>query len=153
MRPSTLLLCSFLTGRQYLPFLIVTLLFCKKPLSAAEFTRLSNCSLIFALINSIFLLTFLRPGLASSAISSSEMIQRLISLLYGERGASSSSLSDRLSASSALSLFAPKFFTRRATSRVLLIFISSPIPRVEPTSSLTSESPISVSPENDICPD
>ena len=87
--------------------------------------------------------------LASSASSSSEIMQRFISLLIGERGSILLKYSVKESVLSSSPSLRPKVFTRRAVSNTLLTSRSSVCDKVLPTSRRFIEAPISFVPEKD----
>ena len=113
-----------------------------------ELTIWFSWSRILSFVDLILRLTDFSPGLASSAISSSEMMQRMISLQITESGSSSSNLSVSESGSAPSSVL-PYDLTRSTAVSTELICSSSPAPRHELTSSLMIEGLMSCIPEND----
>ena len=94
------------------------------------------------------------PGLASSAISSSASIHRLISCISGKRGSISWYLSFKESPVSSLSprLWRKKFLIRPAVFKRAETARSSPAPRIEPVLRRTRLWRISEMPLKDISP-
>jgi len=90
-----------------------------------------------------------REGLASSANSSSDIIQRLISLFKGERGSIILKYSERESEISFPSSFLENALTLSETFKSWLKSRSSLELKKEPISSLFREREISFKPENE----
>ncbi len=144
---------SALTGRQYLPLRIVIIASCSI-LRLLPFNMLPSCSCILSPAALSLRLACARPGLASSAISSSARIQRLISCISMERGSISWYLSFNESpvSSEPLRLWRKKALTLPAVFRSEDIASSSPVPSTEPISRRFRLPRISEMPLKDISP-
>ena len=107
---------------------------------------------ILSLAMRICLLISLSFALASSAISSSEIIQRLISRLSDVSGSIASNIVSRQSRESSSVSRLPYVFTRLAVLSIDESASSSLMPRLAPISSRLRDMPTSLRPENDTPP-